>query len=93
MFGLSNATCGLSNATYNLSNPLIISNEMSKYIKDTTNKSLEKYKNKVRLTNTSTALTNDYATPNDGSSPFFVLLPFVSLMLFLAGYRLFRLKN
>ena len=29
---------------FGLSNALIISNEMSTYIKDTTNKSLEKYK-------------------------------------------------
>lgn len=76
---------------FRLSNPLIISNEMSTYIKDTTNKSLEKYKNKVRFVTTD--LTND-SYPNKGyPSNFFAVLPFVSLMSFLAGYKLFRLMN
>lgn len=76
---------------FRLSNPLIISNEISTYIKDTTNKSLEKYKNKVRFVTTD--LTND-SYPNKGYPPtFFSLLPFVSLMSFLAGYKLFRLMN
>jgi hypothetical protein len=89
----------LSNATFRLKRPYLISNEISTYIKDTTNKSLEKYKNKVRfiIPNTTTDLTND-SYPNIGPnkgypSNFFALLPFVSLMSFLAGYKLFRLMN
>ena len=92
---------GLSKATFGLSNPLIISNEISTYIKDTTNKSLERYKNKVRfvIPNTSTDLTNDSFPnkaypPNNAYPPnFFALLPFVSLMSFLAGYKFFRQMN
>ena len=76
---------------FRLSNPLIISNEISTYIKDTTNKSLEKYKNKVRFVTTD--LTND-SYPNKGYPlTFFSLLPFVSLMSFLAGYKFFRHMN
>ena len=91
MFGLSNATFGLSNPS---SNHLFVSNEISTYIKDTTNKSLEKYKNKVRFVTTD--LTHD-SYLNKGYPPnkaypltFFAVLPFVSLMSFLAGYRFFR---
>ena len=105
-FGLSNATFGLSNATFGLSNPLskatfglsnplpnhlFVSKEMSTYIKDTTNKSLEKYK-KVRfvIPTTTTDLTHD-SYPNKGYQlTFFSVLPFVSLMSFLVGYRFFR---
>ena len=99
-FGLSNATFGLSNATFGLSNALsnplsnplpnhlFVSNEMSIYIKDTTNKSLEKYK-KVRFV-IPTDLTHD-SYPNKGYQlTFFSVLPFVSLMSFLVGYRFFR---
>jgi hypothetical protein len=100
MFALSNATFGLSKATFGLSNPLsnplpnhlFVSNEMSTYIKDTTNKSLEKYKNKVRfvIPTTTTNLTHD-SYPNKGYQlTFFSVLPFVSLMSFLVGYRFFR---
>jgi len=92
---------GLSKATFGLSNPLIISNEISTYIKDTTNKSLERYKNKVRfvIPNTSTDLTNDSFPnkaypPNNAYPPnFFALLPFVSLMSFLAGYKFCKQMN
>ena len=76
---------------FRLSNPLIISNEISTYIKDTTNKSLEKYKNKVRFVTTD--LTNDSYLNKAYPSNFFAVLPFVSLMSFLAGYKLFRLMN
>jgi hypothetical protein len=95
MFGLSNP---LSKASNNASNKalnnassahLFVSNEMSTYIKDTTNKSLEKYKNKVRFV-IPTDLTND-SYPNKGYPlTFFSVLPFVSLMSFLVGYRFFR---
>ena len=81
----------LSNATFRLKRPYLISNEISTYIKDTTNKSLEKYKNKVRFVTTD--LTND-SYPNKGYPlTFFAVLPFVSLMSFLAGYKFFRHIN
>ena len=81
----------LSNATLGLIRPSLISNKISTYIKDTTNKSLEKYKNKVRFVITD--LTND-SYPNKGYPlTFFSLLPFVSLMSFLAGYKFFRHMN
>lgn len=85
MFGSSNH---LSNP---LSNHLFVSNEMSTYIKDTTNKSLEKYK-KVRfvIPTTTTDLTHDSYLNNGYPLTFFTVLPFVSLMSFLAGYRFFR---
>lgn len=94
MFALSNplskATFGSSNPLRNpLPNHLFVSNEMSTYIKDTTNKSLEKYKNKVRFV-IPTDLTHD-SYPNKGYPlTFFSVLPFVSLMSFLVGYRIFR---
>ena len=101
MFALSKATFGLPNpltkaSNNHLPNPLpnhlFVSNEMSTYIKDTTNKSLEKYKNKVRfvIPTTTTNLTHD-SYPNKGYPlTFFSVLPFVSLMSFLVGYRIFR---
>jgi hypothetical protein len=86
---LSKATFGLSNP---LPNHLFVSKEMSTYIKDTTNKSLEKYKNKVRfvIPTTTTDLTNDSYLNKDYPLTFFTVLPFVSFMSFLAGYRFFR---
>ena len=79
----------LSNHSSNpLPNHLFVSKEMSTYIKDTTNKSLEKYK-KVRFV-IPTDLTHD-SYPNKGYQlTFFSVLPFVSLMSFLVGYRFFR---
>jgi hypothetical protein len=59
----------------------LISPEMSKYIKDTTNKSLEKYTNKSK-----------FVIPDKKDPPnFFLLLPFVSLISFLAGYKFCKL--
>ena len=80
----------LSNATLGLIRPSLISNNVSTYIKDTTNKSLEKYKNKVRfiIPNKSTDLTTDSYNYNGNTYNFFTLLPFVSLISFLAGYKL-----
>lgn len=57
----------------------LISPEMSKYIKDSTNKSLEKYINKYKI---NTTLVKDIS-PN-----YIALLPFVSFISFLAGYNL-----
>ena len=83
----------LSNHSSNpLPNHLFVSKEMSTYIKDTTNKSLEKYKNTVRfvIPTTTNDLTHD-SYPNKGYPlTFFSVLPFVSLMSFLVGYRFFR---
>jgi len=47
---------------------------MAKFIRDSTNKSLEKYKNNVK-----------FGIPNPPN--FFILSPFLSLSYFLAGYR------
>jgi hypothetical protein len=59
----------------------LISPEMSKYIKDTTNKSLEKYTNNSK-----------FVIPDKKDPPnFFILLPFVSLISFLAGYKFCKL--
>ncbi len=90
MFGLSNPSSKASNNASN--NHLFVSNKMSTYIKDTTNKSLEKYKNKVRfvIPTTTTDLTNDSYLNKDYPLTFFTVLPFVSFMSFLAGYRFFR---
>ena len=61
---------------FNLRGRQLISNEISKYIKDSTNKSLEKYKKNHGLYNKNIPLH------------FFGLLPFVSLISFLVGYNL-----
>ena len=101
MFGLSKASSNASSnpsskassnpSSNHSSNHLFVSNEISTYIKDTTNKSLEKYKNKVRFVTTD--LTND-SYPNKAYLPnFFALLPFVSLMSFLAGYKFCKQMN
>lgn len=55
---------------------LTISPEMLKYIKDTTNKSIEKYKKQVSV-----------ISVNDDKPNFYNLLPFVSFVSFLAGYN------
>ena len=59
----------------------LISSEMSKYIKDSTNKSLEKYTNNFKF------VISDKTDPLS----FFVLFPFVSLISFLAGYNYCKL--
>lgn len=57
----------------------LISPEMSNYIKDSTNKSLEKYLNKYNI---------NTLFPKDEPPNCIVLLPFVSFISFLAGYNL-----
>jgi hypothetical protein len=59
----------------------LISSEMSKYIKDSTNKSLENYTNNFKF------VIHDKTVPLS----FFVLFPFVSLISFLAGYNYCKL--
>ena len=59
----------------------LISSEMTKYIKDSTNKSLEKYTNNFKF------VISDKTDPLS----FFVLFPFVSLISFLAGYNYCKL--
>ena len=94
-FGLSKDTFGLSKDTFGLNKKYIISNEVSNYIKDTTNKSLEKYKNKTSFINpnTLTILTTNSNNNKVYPSTCFTVLPFVSLMAFLAGYKLGKLIN
>lgn len=55
---------------------LTISPEMLKYIRDATNKSIEKYKKQVSVINV-----------NDDKPNIYNLLPFVSFVSFLAGYN------
>lgn len=55
-----------------------ISPEMSKYIRDSTNKSLEKYLNKYNI---------NVLALKDSKPNCIVLLPFVSLISFLVGYN------
>lgn len=62
-----------------------INPDMAKYIKETTNKSMEKYKNNINniLTTSDTNDTHNYLS----------LLPFVSLFSFLVGYKLGKLTK
>lgn len=62
-----------------------INPDMVKYIKETTNKSMEKYKNNINniLTTSDTNDTHNYLS----------LLPFVSLFSFLVGYKLGKLTK
>jgi len=66
----------------------MISPEMLRYIKESTNKSIEKYKNKNNY-NSKLVITKKDKPPND----FFILLPFVSIVSFLAGYHFSNLKR
>jgi len=63
---------------FNLSNRQLISDKISKYLRYTTNKSLEKYKKNVTFS------IPDKNVPLN----FFFILPFVSLISFLTGYKL-----
>jgi hypothetical protein len=62
-----------------------INPDMAKYIKDTINKSMEKYKNNKNniLTTSDTNKTHNYLS----------LLPFVSLFSFLVSYKLGKLTK
>lgn len=62
-----------------------INPNMAKYIKETINKSMEKYKNNKNniLTTSDTNETHNYLS----------LLPFVSLFSFLVGYKLGKLTK
>jgi hypothetical protein len=67
----------------------MISPEMLKYIRDATNKSIEKHFKKpefVREKNNTIALLKDV-------EPYFFILPFVSLISFLAGYNFCKFKT
>ena len=59
--------------------PFLISPEILKYIKDSTNKSLEKCLNKYKI---------NTLFPKDSLPNYNALLPFVSFISFLAGYNL-----
>jgi hypothetical protein len=73
-----------------------VSTDMSDYIKETTNKSLEKYKNNmnnsiVLLKNKEDLNTFLNTCSNTWSNTF--LLAFVSIFSFLAGYKCKQLTN
>lgn len=79
-----------------LMNPMI-KPELSKYIKESTNKYIEKYCNNHKLYNSKsnfTSLRNDtYISPETpDTNNVYYLLTFVSLISFLAGYN-FRNLN
>lgn len=61
---------------FSLINRPLVNPIMAKFIRDSTNKSLEKYKNNVLID-----YKKKFVTSN-----FFILLPFLSLSYFLAGY-------
>jgi len=62
----------------------LIDPELSKYIKESTNKSIEKYLNKSKI----------LCTPNENNpNNIFLILPFVSLVSFLAGYHFCKIKT
>jgi hypothetical protein len=62
----------------------LITPEMSKYIKDSTNKSIKNYFNKYKIN----ALLVKDISPN-----YIALLPIVSLISFLAGYNFNMVLN
>jgi hypothetical protein len=67
---------------FRFSNYKFINPELAKYIKDSTNKSIENFKNRNKY---STYLITKENNPNPNEG--FMLLPFVSLISFLAGYH------
>lgn len=68
-----------------------INPDMAKYIKETINKSMEKYINNKNNTNN----TNNILTTSDTNEThnYLSLLPFVSLFSFLVGYKLGKLTK
>lgn len=80
----------------NINSKYKVSPEMSKYIMDQTNKWLEKYKYKSFNTsqydfNSSNLVKAKHEDKNCHNCCF--LLPFVSLLSFLAGYKFCKLSN
>jgi hypothetical protein len=76
----------------NLNRRQFINQETSKYIKEQTNKWLEKYSNPhnsiqyVRVSDLVKQKDMDPKLPNN-----YLILPFVSLISFLAGYKFYNL--
>jgi len=70
----------------------LINKDICNYIKEKTNMSLEKYKNKNNV-KFNIDIDNDNDFPNKPNNNLFLLLPFVSLVSFLAGYRFSFLFN
>jgi hypothetical protein len=62
--------------------------DMADYIKQTTNKSLEKYEKNKKIN-----LTNPLILLKDDKLPNTFLLAFVSMLSFLAGYKFKQLTN
>lgn len=69
---------------FTLRSQTLINPEISKYIKETTNKSLEKYKYNIK---------SIISTDTNNSTNFLLLLPFVSLFSVLLGYKLGKLTK
>jgi len=72
-----------------LNNRPMIKPEMSKYLRDLTNKSVDNHFKTPYFTR---ILLNKNKPPNN-IVPYFLLLPFVSLLSFLAGYNYCKLKT
>ena len=66
---------------FSLINRPLVNPSMAKYIRDSTNKSLEKYKNNVFI-DYEKKLVLTKSMPN-----FFIILPLLSLIYFLACYK------
>jgi hypothetical protein len=76
----------------NLNRRQFINPEMSKYIKEQTNKWLEKYSkthNSIQGIRVSDLVKQKYMDPK--LPDLYIILPFVSLISFLAGYNFYNL--
>jgi hypothetical protein len=71
-------------------NPISVNKELSKYIINETNKSLEKYKSYVNNRN---IINNDKLVINGYFKKDRLFVPFVSLLSFLIGYNLRKLTH
>jgi hypothetical protein len=69
---------------FSVNKKFLISPEMAKYIRDSTNKSIEKHLDKYKI--------NSQSNINDVHN-LIGLLPFVSFISFLAGYNLYLLAK
>jgi len=66
----------------------MINPDLSKYLRDVTNKNIEK---QFKTPDFSSEKITTISLPND-FRPYFLLFPFVSLISFLAGYNFCKLK-
>ena len=72
-----------------LNNRPMVKPEMSKYLRDVTNKSIDKHFKTPYFTR----ILLNKNIPSNNIMPYFLLFPFVSLISFLAGYNYCKLKT